>query len=182
MKSVRWMSCGFVVVALAACSGSDSDTESSVVVDDVVPTEVPEALAPPEPLPEADATGICPPAEAMSAATGLEVSLSAAFASDEDFLGFDVAQGLNDCVYTLPEASEMVLTLHNGPINTSFLLELPADTATVTELPSGLLQLQFVDQAGCEIYGDNVSVVLFTGSEEFDSCAVVGAALETAQA
>lgn len=179
-----------LALTLSACSrfGSEdegtvapADPTTSTTSTDVAETTVstvgsPAALAPEE------AAETCPSIESLSSVADLPLTGLEATASELDFVGSDPEAGVTHCAYEATEsATSLTVSLHGSPINMALFLDAPPPGADVTELPSGAVQIQFEGQAGCEIYDDQVSVILITESDSADSCAVVAAAREAVQ-
>lgn len=159
-----------IILTLGACSGSDSEDEA------VVSTTTPPEFLTPEEFVE-----ICPSVESLSSAADLPLTEIGARTDNLDFLGSDPESGATFCSYEAADSTILVVGLHSSSIDTALFLDAPPPGAKVDELPSGVVQIQFEGQAGCEIYDDRVSLVLATESDLADSCVVVAAAREVIQ-
>lgn len=180
MKSIRSLAvCGALM--FTACAGSDADTapDDSPSGSDSNTTDtvggvagVNDEPATQPTLTEEELQDVCPDAETLSAAAGVEFSGTRGAESTTDDLGSDPSAGATTCGYEFLGAPRLIVTTHGSDIDTSVFESLPDDLVEVTELPSGALQVQFSGQTDCEVYGGRFSIIAFGDSDGFDSCAV----------
>lgn len=184
-----------LVLALSACSSSGGDDEVAApsstpatttsttepVAETTTPVLTVPPLSPPGSLTAQEAVETCPSVDSLSSATELSFTGVEATVSEVDLLASDPDSEITLCVYQSDGSTVLLVGLHSSPINKALFVETPLPNATVDELSTGAIQIQFDGRVGCEIYDDRVSLVLTSEADFADSCATVMAAREAVQ-